>query len=147
MDGEPSMDPDTYLKERSSLIEVEHSSSDQHDKAALTLSAGALGLSVTFLEKIAPAPTPCTSWLVLLAWLCFIGSITSALASFHFSQIACRKQREILDELYRSRNPDVDQLNRFSAWTEKFNYSSFGLFIVGVLILTLFAWLNFPKGR
>jgi len=141
------MDQETYLKERSSLIEVEHSSSDQHDKAALTLSAGALGLSVTFLEKIAPHPTPCTSWMVLLAWLCFIGSITSVLASFHFSQVACRKQREILDDLYRAGGKlNVEPTNSFAVWTEKLNYGSFGLFIVGVLFLTLFAWFNLPKG-
>jgi len=40
-----------YLSERRALIESEQKSSEQFDKGILTLAAGALAVSLVFLEK------------------------------------------------------------------------------------------------
>ena len=139
------MDQETYLKERASLIDAEHSSSDEHDKAALTLSGGALALSITFLEKIAPNPSPESTWILFVAWAGFILSITSVLAGFHLSQLACRKQRDILDQMQLSGGKlDVEPINRFSNWTLRLNYASFGFFVVGVAFLAWYVGGNLP---
>ena len=42
-----------YHKERKVLIDGEWEAARSFDKAMLTLSAGALGLSITFIDKIA----------------------------------------------------------------------------------------------
>lgn len=140
----PEMDQETYLRERAQLIEMETSTAEHNDRAALTLSAGALALSLTFIEKIAPNPLPTTLCMIGASWLCFILSIVAVLFSFQASQIACRRQREIIDKIYETGRSDIDEANAASRWTEWLNYISFGFFVVGVLLLANFAWINLP---
>lgn len=45
---------DVYLEERKLLIDAEREGARTLDKAILTLAAGALALSITFLEKVVP---------------------------------------------------------------------------------------------
>jgi hypothetical protein len=44
-------------------------SSEQFDKAMLYVSAGALGVSITFIEKIVPLDKAHNKWLLLLSWI------------------------------------------------------------------------------
>src|SRR5258708_18743593 len=59
-----------YVDERKVLVEGEQSNSAEFDKSILTLSAGALGLSLVFLEKIAPDPLLETIPYIASAWIC-----------------------------------------------------------------------------
>ena len=60
-----------YLEERKDLVKAEQSMYERFDKAILTLSAGALGISITFINQIAPTPKPNTRGWILSAWLLF----------------------------------------------------------------------------
>ena len=51
---------ETYIKDRDALRSDSLEVSGRYDKAILALAGGALALSVTFLEKIAPHPVPWT---------------------------------------------------------------------------------------
>jgi len=55
---EEKTDYQTYLEERKILIDSERETAQQFDKAILTLAAGALALSITFINQIAPEPKP-----------------------------------------------------------------------------------------
>jgi hypothetical protein len=55
---------------------------NQFDKAILTLAAGALAISLTFIKDIIPTPDALTIGLLTGSWCCFIGSICSTLLSF-----------------------------------------------------------------
>lgn len=138
------MSEDTYFRERTTLIEMEQKSADQHDKAILTLTAGALGLSLTFIDKIGPDPATDTLWLVGAAWLSFIVSIVVILASFLTSQSACRRQRELLDSEYSNGHPQ-EEANRFADTTHYLNMAAYVCFVVGVAFLAAFSWINFGK--
>jgi hypothetical protein len=96
------IDEPTYVRERTLLIEMEQKSADQHDKAILAVASGGLALSVTFLKDIAPHPLPETLKFLGLSWICFVIGILTILLSFQTSQSACRKQRDFLDNRYRS---------------------------------------------
>jgi hypothetical protein len=147
-DGAPAnrMSEETYVRERTTLIEIEQKSADQHDKSILTLTAGALGLSITFLDKIAAKPLPDTLFLVGISWSLFIFGIVCIVASFLTSQSACRRQRELLDEEY-STGRVPDQINRPADMTRNLNSASYLLFVAGVVSLALFSWRNLSAER
>jgi hypothetical protein len=84
-------------REREILIDELREASRNFDQNMLTLSAGALGLSITFVNLIAPKPqgTSC----LIYAWCFFIGALLSTLISFLTSQSACRKQMMNIDHI------------------------------------------------
>jgi hypothetical protein len=61
---------EAYSKEREGLRAAALEVSGRYDKWMLFLAGGALALSVTFIEKIAPHPPP---WSFILLWVlgCF----------------------------------------------------------------------------
>jgi hypothetical protein len=63
-----------YLDERKLLIEGERAAGEGFDKTLLTLCAGAIALSVTFVEKVGSAgkfkPLLYVSWGILVLGLC-----------------------------------------------------------------------------
>jgi hypothetical protein len=141
-----AMSEDTYFRERTSLVEMEQKSADQHDKAILTLTAGALGLSLTFIDRIAPNPAANTLWVVGTAWIAFILSIFAILASFLTSQSACRRQRELLDSEYSTGEPP-EETNNFADATRYLNVAAYSCFLLGVVFLASFSWVNLGKAN
>lgn len=146
-EAQPSIEEEVYLDERKLLVDLEQKSADQHDKAMLTLTAGGLALSITFLEKIAPNPLPETLWLIGCSWGCFITSLFAILASFQTSQWACCRQRDILDhKLMGTPGQNWDEGNRWSAYTHRLNITSYACLLAAVLFLACFSWRNIPSG-
>jgi magnesium-transporting ATPase (P-type) len=130
----------TYLEERKLLVDAERESARSFDKSMLTLSSGALALSITFIRQIAPAPRFETY--LYLAWSGFILALLCTLVSFLSSQTALRKQRDILDLNYQDSRSASEQKNLMSAVTNYLNWFSILSFIIGVLCLTVFAIKN-----
>jgi hypothetical protein len=55
------------------LAENHHAASQYYDKAVMTLSGGALGLSLAFVKDIAPDPEE--TWALVGAWASFAASL------------------------------------------------------------------------
>ena len=53
-EGPTKSEYEVYLEERKLLVDAEREGARTFDKAILTLAAGALALSITFLEKVVP---------------------------------------------------------------------------------------------
>jgi len=138
-----------YLEERKSLIEAELEQSRLFDRAILTLSAGAFGLSLAFIRKIAPSIKMGSQFLLISSWICFSLSILSTLVSFLTSQSACSRQREILESEYFNHNKEKDKnnfkKNKPAIWTKKLNIISIVTFILGVVFLAIFSMINLVK--
>ena len=142
-----------YLDERRILIDLEKESSRSFDKAMLTLSAGALGLSITFIRQISPSPLLGTLGFLKVAWICFALSILTTLMSFLLSQSAIRKQREILDQkrreiLGQDRQEESnvkEQNNWLASATNALNWVSVLFFTVGIGLLSWFSIENLPE--
>ena len=80
------------------LVDLEQKSIESFDKAVLTLSGGALGLSMTFLNDfVEPAREAQAIWL-LIAWGCWAASLILTLLSFWLSARAMRKAVQQLDD-------------------------------------------------
>ncbi len=133
-----------YLEERKLLIEAERETAQQFDKAILTLAAGALALSITFINQIAPKPKLYSIYWLIIAWSFFCLSLLSTLISFLTSQAACRKQRDILDEEIskNSKKSNNTEENNAALWTDKLNKLSIAFFILGVMLLIVFSAMN-----
>jgi hypothetical protein len=131
-----------YIRERQLLFNAKLQGSQSLDKAILTLSAGALGLSLTFMRQVAPHPQPTTLKLIILAWSCFGLSIVTTLISFLTSQKACNKQIEILEATFLQHGDREKLTNKYSRVTMILNWFSIILFIAGVILFALFSAIN-----
>ncbi len=132
-----------YLEERAIYIELQKNSSNLLDKYLLAIGMGALLLSVTFIEKIVPQPQAWTLYILLFSWVLLIASVLLTLISFYTSEKAIRKTIEILDLEYGAEAGDkIDDNNKYSKITERLNFFSIASLILGIVLLTVFSFLN-----
>lgn len=141
--SDQNQEREEYLEERNLLIDAERESARSFDKSMITLSAGALGLSITIIRHV--APTPQVVMLLYFAWGGFIFALLCTLTSFLLSQSALRRQREILDLDYEGGKPARDQKNCQAAITNCLNWLSIISFIVGVICFVLFGIKNLSQ--
>lgn len=132
-----------YVDDRRASTESEGEQSKLFDRSILTLSAGALALSLTFVEKIAPNPLPESVRMLLAAWIFFGGTILITLISFLVSQRAYQRQRDLNDARYESGQPY--ERDKFGDWVDRLNYSSIVSFMIGAFLLILFSFTNLER--
>jgi len=136
----PDIDKDVYLSDRKSLIDALQDQLRSFDKYILTLSAGTFGLSLLFINQIAPNPRPDTLFLLIGAWCAFGISILSTLVSFQLSRKACLKQIDIIEAIMRG---DLGNNNNiYTKVTNVLNWLSMFLFLLGIALLLIFCAQN-----
>lgn len=104
------------------------------DRALLTLSSGALAVSLAFLKDYPEGVVPGTRGWLLVAWLLLAGCMFSVLASFKVSQRALRT------EMNHSDKPGGREGGRAATMTSWLNGFAFLAFAAGVVFLLLFAY-------
>ena len=122
-----------------------------YDKWLLTLSGGALGLSMTLCKDVIRGTGQNAGWL-LLSWFLFAAAILSILSCKLLSQGAHGNDAAILDELYREQGDGwrarVDQEQK-KQWRRKaigwINRASLVSFASGLGFLAYFAYLNIGR--
>lgn len=125
---------------RRTLLECDKSSVQEYDKAVMTLSGGALGVSFSFLQYIGkPDALEHLSYL-LIAWGMWGLSITFVLFSHYASHLAMRRALKDLNH---------DRLNydkpgqHWDIIINVINPVGGGLFFVGLVFLLIFVSKNF----
>lgn len=73
-------------KRHANLLQLRQDSQQSYDRTLLTLSSGALALSLTFIKQLAVQGPP--TWPLLAAWISWGLSLTAVLASHYFSGLA-----------------------------------------------------------
>lgn len=130
---------DDSAEYRNLLIQTWQKSQESYDKAMLTLSAGALGLSFAFIKDIIGPYGIVSKCLLLYAWVCWALSISFTLISFFTSIVTCKRAVTLYDKGER----DPKKLGGFS---DKITYSlnalSGLLFLVGILLMITFVFKN-----
>lgn len=130
---------EVYLESRKSYVESKGKSSEMFDKSILTLAAGALGLSITFINQIVETIKPGTLFWLGIAWVGLCLSILSTLISFRTSVESFEKQIKILDDSY----PNIPTIsNKYITITKALNWVSTASFIVGTGCLAVFSYIN-----
>lgn len=89
-----------YLADRTRLATAKLESAKSYDQTILTLSGGAVALSITFLEKLVHRPS--VVWLLYVSWLCFGVAMLCTLYSLLASQRATHEEIRKLDQNYQA---------------------------------------------
>lgn len=88
-----------YLREyRAQLVEGQQRVIDNYEKTLLTLSTGALALSITFVKDILAGKPACAAPWLLTAWGCWAMSVCLLLASYYLSPLAYQKALQQVDD-------------------------------------------------
>lgn len=138
------LDYDTYLAERNTLIEQEFDLAQKLDQYLVGLAGGAFGLSIAFVQQIAPAPVAGSTDWICAAWVSFVVSLIATVVSLWTGQRAYRQARDILDDML---SDDMEPpRNWWSIATNVLNLIGLIAFVVGALLLAHFAALNMESG-
>lgn len=129
-----------YLDERKALVQAELEGARGFDKYLITLAAGALALSMTFVHTIAPEPKH--GVLLSFSWFLFALALVLMLSSFLASQHAYRRQRDILDALYEADASSKSVKNAAAVIVDFLNVGALILFVLGVLLFAIFCKTN-----
>ncbi|MCX6908393.1 MAG: hypothetical protein NTY01_10165 [Verrucomicrobia bacterium] len=137
-----------YLDQHKSLIDLEVEASKSFDHWIVTLAGGALAISITFIEKIAPHPRSDTLCWLGFSWGFLLLTILFTLSSHLTSQSGMRRQRDILDlelEKYPTELLPHERTNRFAIITNWLNIASMVTFALGIICLCVFSLSNPPQ--
>jgi hypothetical protein len=118
------------------LQDIENRSWRQFDETMITLSAGALGLSIAFVRNIVKQPG--YKYMLATAWCCFGATLVVMVFSFMLSICAVRKEATI--EMGQG---EVQETNRADSILNIMNWGALVIFSIGVMFLALFALLNY----
>jgi hypothetical protein len=137
-----------YVDERKSLVEGEKTTADNFDKNILTLAAGALGISLVFLEKIAPEPNPKTLIYLYLSWASLVSSLLAILSSQLTGQYAYRRARVLLEDEFfpEEKKENCKKGNWWAKTTQFLNWASIFAFVFGTALLVYFSIQNVKLG-
>jgi hypothetical protein len=126
---------------RHTLLQMEQQMQTVYDKAVMTLSGGALGVSFTFLKDVADKATlHDTGWLIG-AWIMWGVSVTCTLFSFLTSTVALRhavRQTDLKTIYLTAVGGPYDKVTAF------LNALAGILFLGGVIAISVFVGGNMP---
>lgn len=125
-----------YIMQLSSL---ELESQRSYDKAILTLSGGALGVTISFLKNVLRNSTPTAMVFLFAAWVCWGLSLASVLYSFYSSNLALRKA---ISQADRGTISEQQPGGAYDVTTAILNGASGILFLAGIFLFVYFAYAN-----
>lgn len=135
-----------YLQHRAFLLDLIKANEDQHDKAVLQLTAATLGVSVTFVDKVVTNPLPYTEAALVLGWVALTAGIIAMLASFFAGKKACRIELQNWDSHFEGNNLPENE-SQWSKATERLSNAGSICFVVGLVLVISFCWLNIGVPR
>jgi hypothetical protein len=124
---------------RDFLIAADQKASEAYDKTVITLSGGALGLSIAFLKDIIGQLTRVSIRRLEWSWMCLSLSLLLILASMLFSQWALRKA---ITQIYDGTVGNGTSGGAFSILTGVLNVISGLSCVAGIVLLAWFSLAN-----
>lgn len=121
-------------------------SHESRDKALLTLCSAALGVSLTFYEKVY---TGHALWLLKATWICLALSMLSML----YSYITAAHTADRLDtytvnkEKYEHDIKFKTNIHKWARWTKRLNMVAISGFTFGIILFIIFAIINIGQGK
>jgi hypothetical protein len=135
-----------YANYKKDLLDRQLSNSGKYDNAILTLSTGALAISLAFIKDIVPLKEAQGICLLKTSWWLFGFSIVSTRASFVASSLAINRQLKYAEEYYLNRKDEyLEKRNYLAVMTNFLNYSSGILFIAAIIFTIIFISSNLGR--
>lgn len=138
-----------YAEQRKILLDAEQAQGASFDKWILTLSGGAIAISLTLVKDLIGTRQPCHPWLLGVSWMAMGVAVASELVSIYGSQRSHERYKDLLDETF-IQDPDnfLDEVRkkqdreRWPRAIGALNISSVIAFVIGLITLCTFAALN-----
>lgn len=131
-----------HSKYKDWLRETEQKLSEHFDKTMLTITGGALALSITFVKDIIGDGKMLSGWLLITSWVSLTICLIIILWSFHLGLKAYRKAQEQVDEgVIEEETPG----GFFSKLLNILNFLSISLLSLGLISLLSFSYINLSK--
>lgn len=130
-----------YRQFRDDLWKRQLSNAENFDKAILTLSSAAIGLSMTFLSKYENELS--NSCFLYIGWILQVSSIIATLASYIIGQWGITLQLEITYRYFLEK--DDSALNTQNHWAKKSESCTVAAgvcFVLGIITLMVFFAIN-----
>ncbi len=141
--AESKKEYERYLQERNALEDARYKTADNYDKAILTLTGGALAISMTFIADIAKVPT--NKFFLISAWFFFGVSLITHLINYRICMFAHNRALKELDKEQELKFNNEEYIASKDIWptvTELLNYANLVLFLIGIIFLGIFVFLN-----
>lgn len=135
-----------YEKTREDLLKRQLSNAENFDKAILSVSTAALGFSLAFLKDFVALEEARYAWLLYTSWGAFALAIVATIASYLVSQWGVTEQLEKAEGYYLRGDESCLKRGFYAQLTDRINGAAGALFIVGVVVTTLFVSLNVKGG-
>lgn len=133
-----------WLEYRKSLLEQKSKSDDDFEKYITFIASGALGLTLTILNKITPIDFAVYIWLVATGWVLLALTLLINLLSHFLSSKYTNKSIDEIDENidYASLKEKLHKRNKI---INNLNSGSIFLLIAGVMFILIYVILNLFK--
>jgi hypothetical protein len=135
---------DWYLERVKEARDWVQKVAQSQDKLILTISSGALALSITFTGIITSQGSNLRCVILLgLSWIFLIITIILNLASMWMAIKGVNLYKKNLDEWFKTESLNFDKgENNFDKWTTKTNNTSIITLVLGIILITSFVWFN-----
>lgn len=132
---------DQFIAERQKLVDARARGQQRIDQIVTGGAAGALVLSITFLEKIAFSQHSLVWTLLVASWLLLLLSLALSLLAHYVGCQAFESQIQEFDEAYieERRCRAINQRTRLA---QILDYSRSIIFVIGIAFLACFAIIN-----
>lgn len=131
-----------FLDTRKSYIAGQCDQSNLRDKYILTLSAAALALSITYIEKVVPLALATCVWLLIFSWLLFAFSLLSVVFSYYLSTDSYNHYIKQLDEKYEAGDDFQNITSPLDPIICQWNTCAMWAFVLGLIAFVAFAAIN-----
>ncbi len=140
------IDTAVYLEHRKGLIALGNDQIKEFDKAILTLSAGALALSITFVKEIAGGRAAAlVLHYIAVGWAFFTAAIILNIISYYLSWKDTTLEVRRIDSCMLENKPYNYARNHYRTITSALNVIAFICFLCGVGFVGLFSYSNLAK--
>jgi|GEM_PF-2463820 len=127
---------------RTELRTIQVDQINRFDRLVVTLSAGALGLSVTYFRETAGSFDQTSTWCLAIAWIAFVISVAATLGSHFSSQEDMALEINYLDSCISDNSEPGGSKNPWNRTTRFLNILAGMGFFAGAAALVCFAILT-----
>lgn len=142
------MSDNSENSDRDSIQRMIEKSGDDFERNLTYISAGSLGLSLTFIEKIVKIEDSNYRLCLILGWIFLALTLFVNLISHLISRNLGEKSNEDLDKIivgsedYESKMDMINKIKRRNKLINWINYATMALLIVGISLIIIFISLN-----
>lgn len=130
---------EAWKEYRLSVLEQKSKSDDDFEKYITFIASGALGLTITFIDKISPLNESIVIWVIAIGWVFLAFTLLINLLS-HFLSSKYNEQtvQDIDDEIeYEVLTSRIDNRNKIISRLNLSSIILLGLGIISILVYTI----------